>query len=178
MAKRKGLQMFPQGNVWVVKKYDSTKASAIRNTKEEAWEAARNIAINQNLSVTIHGRDGKVMKTVTPRQAADNDCFLTTACTKYFGLNDDCYQLQTLRNFRDQHLSKSPQGRKLVEQYYLIGPRLVEALESDKNRSLLFDEIFDEINLSCIAIENKQFEKARRIYKTVVVRLLKYYNIQ
>jgi hypothetical protein len=177
MAKRKMLRLYRDGDVWVVKKDGSHKASAIRNTKEEAWEAARIIAINQNLTITVHGRDNKIMKVISPRQASNNDCFLTTACVKYYRLSDDCYQLTTLRNFRDSYLLKDNENISLIDTYYKLAPRLVLLLESNENRKLLFKEIFDRINLACKEIERRDYEKAKKIYVDAVFYLTDYFQI-
>ncbi len=129
------IRVYPDGNVWVVKKDGHEKASAIKSTKAEALRAARSIAINQNLTIVVHGKDGKIQRTWNPEDGEpEGDCFLTTACVKYYGLKDDCYQLQTLRKFRDGYLSGSSQNRILVHQYYSIAPRLVKLLEVDKDK--------------------------------------------
>lgn len=176
MARSRTIRVYPDGDVWVVKKADSSKASAIRNTQREAYEAARNIALNQNLSITVCGPDGRIQRVVSPREARDNNCFITTACVKYYGLSDDCYQLETLRKFRDTYLSESSRNKVLVKQYYSIAPRLVELLESDKNRKNLFNRIFEKINLACIAVEQKKFSKAKSIYQEAIVYLLNYFK--
>jgi hypothetical protein len=128
MAKRKTIWVYPSGEVWVVKKDGTSKASAVRNTKREAYDAARNIALNQNLTIKIKDSDGS-LKNISPRQARDNNCFITTACVKYYGLNDNCYQLKTLRKFRDTYLLKSHENALLVGQYYCIAPNLVMLLK-------------------------------------------------
>lgn len=37
-------------------------------------------------------------------------CFLTSACTEAHGLPDDCYELTTLRKYRDSILAKQTGG--------------------------------------------------------------------
>ena len=172
MAKSNIIWVYPSGDVWVVKKAGTSKASAIRNTKKEAYDAARNIALNQNLTIKIRDTDGS-LRNVSPREAKDSNCFITTACVKYYGLSDECYQLKILRKFRDGYLSESPKNKILIEQYYSIAPRLVKLLESDKNKKYLFDEIFARINLACAAIEQKEFPKAKAIYKEAVLYLVR-----
>ncbi len=177
MAGKKLIWVYPSGDVWVVKKGSRTsKASAIRNTQKEAYEAARNIALNQNLTIMVCGPDGRIQKKVSPREARDNNCFITTACVNYYGLSDNCYQLKTLRKFRDSYLSESVDKQALVEQYYAIAPRLVELLEKDKNREKLFEQIFEKINAACFAIKEKKFEEAKNIYQDAVIHLLSYFN--
>jgi len=139
MAKYRTIRVYPDGRVWVVKKDTATKASAVRNTKEGALRVARDIAINQNLTVIVHGRDGKIQRTWNPEEGEpDESCFLTTACVKYYGLKDNCYQLQTLRKFRDTYLLATAKNKYLVEKYYSVAPKLVALLAKDENREELY----------------------------------------
>src|ERR1700741_227015 len=69
-----------------------------------------------------------------PPKKKDDNCFITTACVNYYGLDDDCYQLETLRKFRDNFLLKSPKDKKLVEQYYILAPTIVSKIELSDNK--------------------------------------------
>lgn len=178
MAKNKSIRVYPDAQVWVVKKDTGSKASAIKNTKEEALKVAREIALNQNLTIIIHGKDGRIQKTVTPEMTqSDDNCFITTSCTKYYGLSDDCYELQTLRKFRDTYLMRTAKSRNLVTQYYIIAPTLVSLLESSESKKKLYRKIFDRINCACLAIEKEKFSKAKIIYEDTVIYLMKYFNL-
>jgi len=55
-------------------------------------------------------------------------CFLTTAAVDTLGLADDCWELRTLRAFRDGPLLLQRGGGAVVEAYYALAPRLVEAI--------------------------------------------------
>ena len=55
----------------------------------------------------------------------DADCFLTTAAVGTVGLSDDCWELQTLRAFRDGALARTEAGRALIVRYYDEAPRVV-----------------------------------------------------
>ena len=54
-----------------------------------------------------------------------NGCFLTTACVDQAGLGDDCFELYTLRRFRDQALAHMPGGAADIARYYREAPALV-----------------------------------------------------
>ena len=85
------IRVYPDGDVWVVKKDGNTKASAIRNTQREAYIAAREIALNQGLSITVHSPNGQIQKVVNPQDRASEDgCFITTACVQAKGLKEKC----------------------------------------------------------------------------------------
>jgi hypothetical protein len=49
-------------------------------------------------------------------------CFITTACCETLGLSDDCFELRTLRRYRDTVLAKRPGGG--YRTYYQPAPIL------------------------------------------------------
>jgi hypothetical protein len=100
-------------------------------------------------------------------------CFLTTACVGFYGMPDDCYELTTLRKFRDQHLEKNE-----VAQYYAIAPTIVEHLEKDPNKKTTMQFLRAKIGAACMAIELKQFDKAKTIYTNAVQQLARKYKLQ
>lgn len=173
----KAIRVYPDRNVWVVKKDGAYRASAITDTKSEALEVARDIALNQDLDIIIHGKNGKIQKRVRPQDSSDSDCFITTACVKYFKLGDRCYELTTLRSFRDNYLSSSPKDKKLVSDYYVIAPQIVSLLESDRNKEVLFKKILNDIRKACIAIDCCEFEKAKAIYKRRIIHLINHFKL-
>jgi len=178
MAKYKTIRLYPDGQVWVVKKDTAAKASAVKNTKEEALRVAKEIATNQGLTIIIHGKDGKIQRTYTPEEKEpDDNCFITTSCTKYYGLGDNCYELKTLREFRDSYLMKTTLNRILVKQYYEVAPNLVTLLESSKNKKKLYKTIFKKINQACLAIESGNKTTAKAIYKDTILYLMKYFKL-
>ncbi|MGE0846025.1 MAG: CFI-box-CTERM domain-containing protein [Flavobacteriaceae bacterium] len=65
-------------------------------------------------------------------------CFLTTACTEAAGLADDCWELATLRRFRDGALAAMPGGAADVARYYETAPAIVARIagRADARREL------------------------------------------
>ena len=57
-------------------------------------------------------------------------CFFTTATVETLGLSDDCWELRTLRGFRDGPLARTAEGRALTLRYYAEAPRLVAAVNA------------------------------------------------
>lgn len=57
--------------------------------------------------------------------SAGSPCFFTTATVGTLGLSDDCWELRSLRAFRDGPLAKTAGGRALAARYYAEAPRLV-----------------------------------------------------
>ncbi len=58
----------------------------------------------------------------------NSNCFLTTAASHAIGLPDDCWELETLRAFRDGPLRHMDGGRELIDHYYETAPHIVSAL--------------------------------------------------
>lgn len=175
MAK-KTIHIVPKDDGWIVKKEGAQRISGSADTKAEAYEIARDIALNQGLDIIVHGKNGKIQKKVRP-QESDEGCFITTACVNYFGLDDNCYQLQTLRKFRDNYLLKSTDSESLVQQYYTVAPKIVRCIENAENKDHIYNSIFNEINNACAAIEKGQFGSAKDIYKTIVHQLMTYFKL-
>lgn len=59
---------------------------------------------------------------------------MTTACCEYKGLGDDCYELQTLRNLRDEYIRKQPYGEELIKNYYKEAPEIVIKIKKSKDK--------------------------------------------
>lgn len=57
-------------------------------------------------------------------------CFLTTATVGAVGLADDCWELSTLRRFRDGWLARQPFGAALIAEYYRLAPALVALIDA------------------------------------------------
>ncbi len=162
---RRPIHVFPDGDVWVVKREDSERASAVTDTKREALEKAASIARNHNISVVVHGSDGRIQRNYKPGDAAsDGDCFLTTACVRHRGLPDDCYELQTLRRFRDSYMLASPRRVAMVQEYYRRAPRLIESLRKRRDSDFILTEVFNRIRRACRAVEKGDMRTAQSIY--------------
>lgn len=64
-------------------------------------------------------------------------CFLTTACCEEIGLKDDCFELTTLRRFRDQYLVHVDGGLDAVRTYYALAPAILRAIPLQLRRAEL-----------------------------------------
>ena len=58
-------------------------------------------------------------------------CHLTTVCCGMAGLADDCWELRTLRAFRDGWLVHQEGGRADIARYYQEAPKISRALAGD-----------------------------------------------
>ncbi|WP_052807247.1 CFI-box-CTERM domain-containing protein [Risungbinella massiliensis] len=99
-------------------------------------------------------------------------CYLTTACVEYQGLPDNCYELETLRRYRDNYLLSTSEGQKEVESYYQISPTMVDRIKQRSNQADIYQKIYQELVSPTVRlIESGQNEEAYRHYKRYVESL-------
>lgn len=104
-------------------------------------------------------------------ESSSGGCFLTTACCQYNGLPDNCYELTTLRTFRDQFVAKQSYGKKLIDTYYADAPKIIEYIDRQENRSEIFDSIFGQIQNIVHVIEEGKNDTAVILYMNMVHEL-------
>jgi len=103
-------------------------------------------------------------------------CYLTSACVAHYReeFNDECYELQMLRWFRDTYVSKSD-----VKHYYKVAPTIVDKIEKEKHSQLIFEKIYAGIIIPCVKdIEQMQFDKAYDRYKKTIMAFEKKYCVK
>ena len=64
-------------------------------------------------------------------------CFITTACCEALGLDDDCFELRTLRRYRDQVLAARRGGRSEIAAYYKLAPLILARLPGETSAARL-----------------------------------------
>lgn len=101
-------------------------------------------------------------------------CFITTATLQNKGItNDKCYELETFRNFRDNYIKNIEPI--LVDEYYSIAPVIVKKINTLKNKSAIYNEIWTNYLQKCLSlIEKKENLEAKNIYVKMVNDLKKY----
>ena len=97
-------------------------------------------------------------------------CFVTTACCRYMGLDDNCTELTALRMLRDEYLKKSEIGSKLVQLYYDTAPSIVESIEKRPDKDTVFKGIYDEIKEIVGLVDEKKFNEASGKYISMMLR--------
>lgn len=92
-------------------------------------------------------------------------CFITTAVCKDDDKPDDCYELETLRKFRDEYMLTNPEYSKLVEEYYETAPAIVASINNRLDREEIYEMfLVDYITPAIKAIENGDNKLAFDIY--------------
>jgi hypothetical protein len=174
----KTIRVYKAGSEWVAKR-DGSSRGRYFSTQKGAYLYARDVALNNGLTVTVYYPNGGIKAVINPkdRNNENDNCFITTACVRYYNLPDNCYQLQTLRFFRDSYLKKQVGGNDIIRQYYSVAPILVKFLSCHPDKNILFEDIFHQINTACSLITKGENAKAKKLYVKVVLNLLKYFQL-
>ena len=96
------------------------------------------------------------------------DCFLTTAVVERRGEADDGATLTALREFRDRYMMGTPEGRRLVADYYRTAPKIVASIPQEHPD---WEWIAGRIDKAVQAIGAGADERALTIYTGMVGRL-------
>lgn len=103
-------------------------------------------------------------------------CYITTAVCESLNKPDDCYELTTLREYRDGYLMSTESGRKIVEEYYNIAPTIVKRIGRRSDAGEIYRGIWEEYLDPCIRlIEEDKKEECKERYSTMVRKLEKKY---
>lgn len=104
-------------------------------------------------------------------------CYITTAVCESQGKPDDCRELTMLRGYRDGYLMSSPEGQRLVEEYYDTAPYLVQVMNMQPDKEQIFEELYRTYLSPCLAcIDREDMEACRRIYVDMVRGIRKKYK--
>lgn len=94
-----------------------------------------------------------------------SDCFLTTASCDTVGLTDNCWELETLRAFRDNWLQHQENGYEDILEYYYTAPKIVEAVNALDNNQTVWLSLYARYIVPCaILIKCGQYKWARKRY--------------
>lgn len=127
--------------------------------------------VNKNLSIPKRCKSciqSKNEYSSSNKKSSSSDgswCFISTVVCEYFGKDDNCNELNTLRNYRDNWLRLQPDGEELIKEYYNIAPIIVERLKSSKNYSEYCEILWDNYLQPCLSfIDKKEYELCKKHY--------------
>lgn len=108
-----------------------------------------------------------------PKESVETiSCFITTAVCDNFHKPDDCYELLSFRNFRDNWLSKQPDGNSLINEYYHIAPLIVEKINSCDSAKDIYNSIWSNYLSRCLKfIEIGDYKQCKNLYTDMVYDL-------
>lgn len=109
----------------------------------------------------------------TARTRGAEGCYLTTACTEYRGLPDNCEELTILRSFRDSYLKGTEEGARMVQEYYRFAPDLAEKIKRCPDRDQIFADLYETI-VKCVSlIKAGKFDETVQLYSQTALALKK-----
>ena len=96
-------------------------------------------------------------------------CYITTAVCESLGKPDDCYELQMLRQYRDQYLAAQEDGAMLIDTYYDIAPTIVTRINKCEDAKQIYQDIYQTYLNPCIqTMEQNENEKCKEIYVSMM----------
>ncbi len=99
-------------------------------------------------------------------------CYITTAVCESQGKPDNCYELELLRDYRDQYLLSTEEGEALVKEYYNIAPTIVTRIGRQENSHEIYCGIWENYLSECIhLIEEGKKEDCCKKYMDMVCEL-------
>ncbi len=146
-----------------------------QHDKRNEWIADRMIEIWNSWKVT-----GYPLKRSEFAQIAGGFrkglCYITTAVCERQNKADDCYELQTLRSFRDQYLLETEEGRAIVSEYYEIAPAIVMAVGMQRDSDRIYERLLKQYLSPCIRyVEEGEKEACKELYCRMVGELKERY---
>lgn len=103
-------------------------------------------------------------------------CYITTAVCQSLEKPDDCYELETLRKYRDQYLLGEGNATELVQEYYDVAPTIVKRINQSVNNREIYNSIWSRYLSPCIGlIEEDKNEECKQLYTEMVRELQKTY---
>lgn len=109
---------------------------------------------------------------------SDSSCYLTTAMCKVLGKEDDCFELETLRQYRDSYMKHDEKFDPALEDYNKIGPIISEKIMNDENKeqiALIMKYIY--IDRAIFHIANNENIEAYNVYLDMTIDLMENYGI-
>jgi len=163
----------------------STDAALLAYVQQAINSGATRIAVPKSL---VEGASREALETV--RQLCKlngvkidtvkedrGGCYLTTACVNHAGLPDNCFELRTLRGFRDNYVRHLPDGPALLAQYYWTAPRIVAAIHRDPAADEVLRSLLAAVRSAVALIEGGHVHAAVDAYRDIHRRLSLRYGI-
>lgn len=105
-------------------------------------------------------------------------CYITTAVCETLNKGDNCYELNLLRDYRDEYLMNTDNGAEVVREYYDVAPTIVKRIGRREDSAEVYQGIYDRYLKTCVElIEADRLEDCRVVYTDMVNDLKREYFI-
>jgi hypothetical protein len=105
-------------------------------------------------------------------------CYITTAVCESRHKPDNCYELTTMRKFRDTYMQQTKERQGRVEEYYSTAPAIVAMINMQPGCEEKYYSIWEKYLLPCIIdIEKKHLKQCEKRYIKMVRNLIKEYHV-
>jgi hypothetical protein len=85
------------------------------------------------------------------------------------GKPDDCFELTTLRFYRDQVLSRSAAGRDAIAEYEAVAPGIVSSILARPDGRQVHERLYRNSILPAVgAVRRGEYDRAFSIYRAMV----------
>ena len=131
-----------------------------------SWVGKEVTPIATSIDDGIHDAGSWIDDNVTSKVSDALGCFITTAVCKYYHKPDDCYELETLRTWRDSWLiAEHPEE---IKKYYAEAPLIVARIEARSDAGEVFQSFYTGYILPALdAIEAGCNKTAYAIYRSL-----------
>ena len=103
-------------------------------------------------------------------------CYITTAACQFRGMDDNCAELNLLRDYRDTYMVSRAGGEDLILEYYDIAPSIVKHINSRSDAAQIYDGIWKEYIGPCIDLIRKgEMETCLELYSRMVLEMKQQY---
>lgn len=103
-------------------------------------------------------------------------CYVTTAVCQNLNRGEDCEELRLIKDFRDNYLSSTREGRALIEEYYDIAPTLVKRIAKDAGAQAKYVWLWNNYLAPCVSyIKAGLQENCKETYCNMIEMLRKEY---
>ncbi len=131
---------------------------------DKNWNTSKHISDDGK---TTHDKDWNV----SGHNTKGSGCFITTACVKYAGMSDDCFELTIIRRFRDNYIHNLPNGNQLLEDYYKIAPLILKNILSSAEVNKVLSSLREKVKLVVHLIQNNKHSEVMAIYDITLSEL-------
>ena len=165
------LTLPPEKRITTVKNLEK---DVIDNKIEDIYDGAIETVLSAVWDV-VTGRPIKAIKKIGGLIFKAVGCFITTAVCQSLSKSDDCDELKSFREYRDQWLIFEKDGIELIEEYYSVAPNIVENINQCKDHQRIYRDIWDSyLNNAYTLIKCKKYKEAKSLYIQMVLDLKKY----